>query len=824
MAVAVSGFAINTFACGPDFPNNLLDDGDHAVLQPPVADFQRELERMKIKPTRLRAVPLPDGQSYSGQSTEAEMADLAAALQRTKVSSELAKVILQAHLAERMKLNAYLQQRSGWEHYSPGSYVDTNGNYVSLPNTNPPPVFPNIAVTPGLPREFADYFEGAIEWQKDGNWTASEDWQRVLALPEAERHFKSTWAAFMLGEYNGQSANYSGNDEAIKYFEQVRTLAKKGFADTTGLAVFSLGEEARIWLDRKNYERALELYLEQMAAGGGSALDSLRFAAARAVVETNSTPAQLKALALNPRTRRVITAYLISRRPYSDRSESTNDPDAQSFFDRTDNWLAAVDAAGVRDVESAEQLALAAYQADDMDAAQHWIDHAKSSPVVQWLQAKLYLRAGKTSEAAKLLAKVSREFPQEFPATNASANFAQSLFVNIDPEREESIPIGRQSLGELGVLHLARREYAEALDALIRSGYWMDAAYVAERVLTTEELKRYVDRNWPPIPPAAQAEEARDSRGGDRDWGISNPREEIRYLLARRMARETGSLVAANYYPTNLTDVYKTFRDELKTGRDEALMNEIRAKNLYSAAILERTNGMELFGTEMEPDWEINGGNFEFGFTWAIRATNSLSATVNEMSDDEIARASSRQVDPDRRFHYRWQAAALAWEAAQLMPNNTDETARVLCTAGTWLKDRDPEGADQFYKALVRRCRKTPLGQQADVLRWFPAQDIDGELPRLETMDITAETTNAVASDSNGAGTYTTEFPVPGRKYAVQEDEDVYIIARAVQRLDCAMSVQDILQANPRLRRGPLPVGIVITIPEAPAGAENSAR
>jgi len=820
LAVAVSGFAINTFACGPDFPNNLLDDGDHAVLQPPVADFQRELERMKIKPAGPRAVPLPDGQSYSGQSTEAEMADLDAALQQAKVSSELAKVIMQAHLAERMKLNAYLQQRSDWEHYSPGSYVDTNGNYVSLPNTNSPPVFPDIAITPGLPREFADYFEGAIEWYKDGNWTASEDWQRVLALPETERHFKSTWAAFMLGKYNAQPANNSSDDEAIKYFEQVRTLAKRGFADSAGLAAFSLGEEARIWLDRTNYERAIELYLEQMAAGGDSAVNSLRFTAARAVVETNSTPAQLNALALNPRTRRVITAYLISRRPYNDRNEDTNDPDAKSFFDRTDNWLTAVDAAGVRDVESAEQLALAAYQADDMDAAQRWINHAKSSPVAQWLQAKLYLRAGKTGEAAKLLAKVSREFPQELPGTNASASFAQSLFVNINPVWEDSIAIGRQSLGELGVLHLARREYAEALDALIRSGYWMDAAYVAERVLTTDELKRYVDRNWPPVLPSAQAKEARDELGGD--WGGLNPREEIRYLLARRIARETGRPEAEAYYPTNLTDVYKTFRDELQTGRDEALMNEIRAKNLYAAAILERTNGMELFGTEMEPDWEIYGGNFEFGFTWAIRATNSLSATVNEMSDDEIARASSRQVDPDRRFHYRWQAAALAWEAAQLMPNNTDETARVLCTAGTWLKDRDPEGADQFYKALVRRCRKTALGQQADVLRWFPAQSIDGERPRLETMDITAEVTNAITTDNEN--TYATEFPVSGRKYAVQEDEDVYIIARAVQRLGYAMSIQDILQANPGLRRGPLPVGMLVMIPEAPASVENSSR
>jgi hypothetical protein len=242
----------------------------------------------------------------------------------------------------------------------------------------------------------------------------------------------------------------------------------------------------------------------------------------------------------------------------------------------------------------------------------------------------------------------------------------------------------------------------------------------------------------------------------------------------------------------------------------------VRAQNLYTAAIMERTNGMELFGTELEPDWDIWGGNYEFGFTWEIRATNSLGATANDMSDDEIARASSRRVDPDVRFHYRWQAADLAWEAAQLMPNNSDETARALCTAGTWLKNRDPEGADQFYKALVRRCRKTELGQQADKLRWFPAQPISGELPRLETIDITAEVTNAVATDGDNNPTYSTQFPVPGRMYSVNEDEDVYVIARAIRRLGCAMTVEDILSANPGMRRGPLPEGEVINIPAAP--------
>ena len=44
----------------------------------------------------------------------------------------------------------------------------------------------------------------------------------------------------------------------------------------------------------------------------------------------------------------------------------------------------------------------------------------------------------------------------------------------------------------------------------------------------------------------------------------------------------------------------------------------------------------------------------------------------------------------------------------------------MLWQAGTWLKSRDPKAADRFYKALVRRCGTTRLGQEADRLRWFP--------------------------------------------------------------------------------------------------------
>lgn len=814
LAAIISGFAVNAFACGPFFPNNMLDAGDGAVLQAPIADFQLELERMKLAPAGPRAVPPAKGQEFYEQSTELEMNDLAAALKRKKIPGEQATVIMQAHLAERMKLNAFLKTQNEWQHFS--SWVfDTNG-YHAVPNTNPPPTFPGIAVTPGLPREFADYFAGAIAWHQGDSVAAWECWNRVLSLPEPERRYKSTWAAFMLAQYFESPTNDPGDDEAMKYFERVRTMAKSGFADSAGLAVAGVGGEARIYLHRKNYERAIELYLEQFAAGDDSAVISLRLTAAAALNEGNATPGRLKSLAQNPRTRRVITAYLISRHPYNDRSETATDPDAKKFFDRTDNWLAAVEAAGVKNVESAEEFALAAYQASDVDAAQRWIKRADGSPVAQWLQAKLDLRAGKIADAAALLAKVSRKFPRETP-TNAPANFSQSLFVDINPEWNETIAVGRQSLGELGTLHLARGEYTEALDALLRSGYWMDAAYVAERVLTSEELKSYVDANWPPVSPEQAARE--EQYLPDPEWGMTNPREQIRLLLASRLARETGGMMPLAYFPTNLAADYGTLLSYLHDGRDETLPASVRAQKLFAAAVMTRTNGMELFGTEMEPDWGIYGGSYDFGYTWRNRATNLFEPKINAASADEIERASSRHADPDRRFHYRWQAAALAWEAAQLMPDNSDDTARVLCTAGTWIKDRDPQGADKFYKALVRRCRKTVLGDEADKIRWFPAQTIDGKPPRLETIEITPELTNNVYSNDDGI--VSAEFPVPGRKYEVHDPEDVYIIARAVQRLGYAVSADDILQANPGLKRGLIGYGRAIMIPEAAVSTNN---
>jgi len=108
--------------------------------------------------------------------------------------------------------------------------------------------------------------------------------------------------------------------------------------------------------------------------------------------------------------------------------------------------------------------------------------------------------------------------------------------------------------------------------------------------------------------------------------------------------------------------------------------------------------------------------------------TNNPNDSILSATPDELHRYAAHHADPEARFHYRYQAAFIALEAAKLMPNNSDATARVLCTAGSWLKMRDPQTADLFYKALVRRCRKTAIGAEADRKRWFPELDEQGNL------------------------------------------------------------------------------------------------
>ena len=95
------------------------------------------------------------------------------------------------------------------------------------------------------------------------------------------------------------------------------------------------------------------------------------------------------------------------------------------------------------------------------------------------------------------------------------------------------------------------------------------------------------------------------------------------------------------------------------------------------------------------------------------------------ISADEKERYSRNRANPYKRFHYRYKASDLMWEAASLLPDNDPLTAEALFLGGTYLKNRDGDAANRFYLALVRRNPNLEIARKADTLRWFPSEFTD---------------------------------------------------------------------------------------------------
>jgi hypothetical protein len=198
---------------------------------------------------------------------------------------------------------------------------------------------------------------------------------------------------------------------------------------------------------------------------------------------------------------------------------------------------------------------------------------------------------------------------------------------------------------------------------------------------------------------------------------------DIRWVLARRLVRLGRWKEARPYFTPDLQKKLDTYIQGIRSGANARLSAAERAAALWQAARMARYWGMELLGTELGPDNAIHGGRF--GPTPEEEQKQAAPPppdkdTFAPRTADEKKRVDEHGVMPDRRYHYRYVAADHAWAALQFMPDNSDETARVLCEAGGWLKDRDPTAADRFYKALVRRCGQTALGREAAETHWFP--------------------------------------------------------------------------------------------------------
>ena len=559
--------------------------------------------------------------------------------------------------------------------------------------------------TEEFPSEFADYHRGALAFHNAGKAEAKTAWTALLSRPDRERHYRTTWANYMCGMVALDDKDWKS---ARDYFHQTREAARSGFADSTGLAAASLGWEAFTYLDEKNYAEATRLYLEQLAAGDSSAVDSLKTVVTSAMGKDMDMPA----LAKDPILRRLVTATILSG--ISAVISQTGD---ESYEKLSKLWLETVESADLKAVKDGGQIGWIAYQQGNFPLAARWLKRADpAEPYTLWLQAKLAMRDGKLDEAAKFLSKA---VPQILPDLHLESRYKVA---------DEPMPI-QTAKGELGIIRIGHGEFLSALKTFAGAGLNQDAEYLAEAVVTLPELKDLVDREYPPPPPPKTGE------GENPETREEYPRDEtgraLRGALARRLIRAGQFKEARTYLPHEYQETLDKYVELLQKTKRPRLSKEAKIAALLEAAIFIRSDGEPLFdffdpATMMR---RLNGHQVaEAAYpVIALKPTSDKAVFSPPVTKEERALLKKNTSAP---LHHRlslYMAADFGWQAAALMPDNDEHTAKTLNIIGSWLKAKDDDAADRFYQAIERRCSKTETGKEAIKRHWFVPGDEDGE-------------------------------------------------------------------------------------------------
>ncbi len=636
------------YACGPDFPMRLLADRTATLNEFPEGNFA--FEAMHFVKPQQKLTQFTGESNYYGLDAET--------------------LVKNRNAVEQASLNAtdwVLVQRL--RTLSPAD-VETQGA--------------------SLPKELRVYLEGVTALRQGDQAAAKQYFQQVLQLPAQEQKQHALWALYTLGRLQAQQ----GDDAAaIQSFQQVRTRVLAGADDDLALAVDSFGEEARIYKQQEHWSQAIALYAAQAAQGDASGAASLAMVASELMV---LPPEQLQPLLADVWVKRLLTSWLLSNfSQYGYQSSDTLNSAQQKYYRQIVQALAQT-----KNIEPilAERLAALMYQNADYASAKQILPYAGDGGLAWWVRAKIALREGRLADARAAYAKAAHSFPKDQEwGERRNADYVNEI-VN---------PYCRVE-GESAIVALKQGDYLEAFDQMWqgRAQYWQDAADIAERVLTLDELKSYVDQHVP----APKDQQVKDH---NQDEQLSLEAQ-LRELLGRRMLREGRYDGATAYFRPKLKVKAEAYIAARETAASRWHLAVTRAEAFYQAAEIARQDGLELLGYENAPDYAIWSGDF---------GGDETLKTSNWMGVDEVKRQQASAAQPNIRWHYRNTAAELADQAADFLPARSQAFAAVLCKASGWVADTDAAATKKYYQRYVRHGAYLPWAE--DFGHGCPAPDFD---------------------------------------------------------------------------------------------------
>ncbi len=612
-----------------------------------------------------------------------------------------------------------------------------------------------------LPEEFRFYIRSLSLDRTD----ALALCEALLDLPPVQRRHLSALAAYRQArlrmamtadlDEDGGEAHLQDVRRDLKHVKQ---LVAEGYPAIAHLDLAADGWLARTYLYGTSLEsaydsedpevdaaQALQAYVQLYRQGDATARDSIEH-----VIRAVLASGEMSPLTKNSLHRKLTTAYLCSARQLAQ--------DGVGGFWKELNadivaWLQALRAAKVDFGEDAVRLAALQYRLGQWDACAVTLKSAPAGDATaQLLAARLRIRSGDLAGATQGLRPLAaKRLPAPARGTRPEDEFRGPpyfSFHGIDYSDESadlgipdytskafmtseydtytfdfSQPVGAVSRArvELAILELHFGHYVPAMNLFYKEGMTEDGDYVAECVLTTDELKVAVDRSWKVKPGAPKL-------GGVHDYGMTTA-EHVRALLGRRLFRDGRWQEAGPYLPEEYRKTLQLFIAQMRIAQDPKQSPRARADAYWRAALNISSEGENYLFCEVGLEWtsalDIHWYDPRGLPVQRVRPiVDEPENLLAPPTEDEVKRveawAAKHLVPAGRAYRdANYEAHRLCLEAVKLLPDDDLAGAQILQFAGSLLKYRDPPAAQPAYRELATRFRGTPLGAEARRKHWF---------------------------------------------------------------------------------------------------------
>ena len=324
-----------------------------------------------------------------------------------------------------------------------------------------------------------------------------------------------------------------------------------------------------------------------------------------------------------------------------------------------------------------------------------------------------YARCGPEKFAAILSYKGTP--PPELPT------YDFSTYIDITNNKQ----LRTQLTGERAILALTLGNYRQALLDFESCGMWDVVQYIAECLMSLDELRNFID---------GRRYEHRRSPIMKNAWGKEIG--DVDTMLASRlfrMGREDEALTYVRPQLFGQASLYLVLR-KLATNPD--IDARVRADAYWRASLLVpalstqlleypfspwlfRNNDRKTFSIHISYD-SLPHHRLELGeYAERHKKHPLLSAAEDERSRISRWLASCHDMITDPKDKPDYIQFALAVEAGRLLPADDPAGATILQYAGNILKYKDPEGAVSAFRLLARKYAATPYGEFAANHSWF---------------------------------------------------------------------------------------------------------